>query len=162
MQYSQTFTGDAMRLERTKDILAHAQEFHRLIATAYHNLDEKYKHERLHMLLSYLEAHEKHLGETLNDYSSQARQKVLNAWFRMSPCEAKLAELKKVLSRDDITEDKIIALAIGVDDCMIEMYKSLARATDDTDVRDLFQDLASLEEHEKRRMVRDAMRFQDI
>ncbi len=151
-----------MRIERTRDILDHARKFHRMIADAYHQKGEHADHIRLRMLLDYLELHEKHLEKTLGEYEEAASKKILEHWFRQSPCEVKFAELNQLLAQENPTEDDIVNLAVSVDNCMIDLYKSFVNYTDDENVRALFQDLVSLEEHEQRRMVRDSLRFQDL
>lgn len=151
-----------MRIERTRDILDNARKFHRLIAESYRQQGEKTGQERMQMLLNYLVLHEKHLEETLDEYGNLAAKRVLEHWFQNSPCDEKFEELKQLLVRDNPTEDHIIDLAMEIDGCMIDMYKSLAANAEDKDVRALFQDLVSLEENEERRMVRDAMWMQDM
>jgi len=151
-----------MRIERTQDILEHARTFHRMIAEGYHRLGTHETGPRIRMLLDYLETHEKHLEETLVEYEIDAAPKVLKEWFRQSPCEMKFAELRTLLTRDTLTELEIIGLAVDLDDCMIDMYRHLAQHATSDDVRAMFQDLMVMEENEKRRMVRDAMRMQDM
>lgn len=153
-----------MRIERCKDILDHARAFHRLIAQCYHRLGNNHATQEGHlgMVLDYLETHEKHLEENLLGYEDQAAPKVLDHWFRLSPCEAKLDELKGILEKDRVSERDVIALAMEVDDCMIDMYKHVARNAEDEDVRTLFQALMTLEENERRRMARDMLYCHDL
>lgn len=151
-----------MKIERTRDILDNARKFHRLIAETYRQQGEKTDQERMQMLLNYLALHEKHLEKTLEEYGALATRKVMEHWFQNSPCDEKFEQLKQLLARDNPTEDHIIDLALEIDGCMIDMYRSLADNVEDQDVRALFQNLASLEENEERRMVRDAMWMQDV
>lgn len=151
-----------MRFEKTREILDHAREFHHLIAQAYHRLGEQTDRERMRMLLSYLETHENHLEETLTEYENEAAEKVLGHWFQTSPCDAKFKELRALLEQAPLTEEDVVAMAIEVDNCLIDMYKQLARIAEDDSVCDMFKALIRLEEHEERCMVRDSMRFQDI
>lgn len=152
-----------MRFEQTKDILEHAQQFYKLIADYYHSLSEQTQHPRLKMLLDYLSRHEEHLQETLAEFESGASEHVLNTWFKSSPCEEKLGQLRTMMLKAELTSvDEITDVAMKIDDCLIGMYKKLAETAEIAAVKDAFSNLVEMEEHEKIKSMRNILMMQDL
>lgn len=151
-----------MRFEQTKDILEHARTFHKYIAEYYRQLKEKSNKERLKMFLDYFEEHERHLEETIADYEESLNEKLLKTWFKMSPCEDVFNKLQALLKKGEDSVDELIKHALQVDDCMINMYKTLAERAEVPKVKELFTDLIQLEENEKRKMVRTLILSTDM
>lgn len=151
-----------MRFEQTKDILEHARTFHNYVAEYYHQLKEKSNKERLKMFLDYFEEHERHLEETIADYEESLNEKLLKTWFKMSPCEEVFKKLQALLKAGENSVEQLIQLALQVDDCLINMYKTLAERAEVPKLRELFTDLIQLEENEKRKAVRTLILSADM
>lgn len=151
-----------MRFEQTKDILEHAKSFHKYIAEYYHQLKEKSNKERLKMFLDYFEEHQKYLEETITAYSESLSEKLLKTWFQTSPCEEVFKKLQALLKAGEDSIDELIQLALEVDDCMINMYKTLAEGAEIKNVREIFNNLIQLVENEKRKTVRTLILSADM
>ena len=151
-----------MRYEQARDIIAHARQFHRLIADYYHTLSAQADKERLRMLLDYLERHERHLERCLAEYGEGASPKVLTHWFRYSPCEDHLGHLRALLAEPAPEPDAVMRTAMRMDDCIIDMYRKLAAEAEDEDIRAVFRNLLEMEERERRRVIRGTQVMDDL
>ncbi len=151
-----------MRFKQIKEIIEHARGFHKLIADYYRQLSEQTERERMKMLLKYLEQHERTAEKALADYETDASQKTLKSWSKYSACEDKLGTLKNMLSDAATSPDDVIRLAIGLDECLLSMYRELADTSNDPDVAEALQNLLSLETSELRILARDSLKVYDM
>ena len=151
-----------MRYEKIKSIIDHAREFHRMIAEYYHTQSDLADIPRVKMLLEYLEHHERSIEKILSDYEPDAAQKLLKIWSKYSPCEQKLEELRKMLNNPATNEEEIVRQAIVMDDCLLDLYRQLAKQTDNSSVKEILENMLSLEEHELRNLVRDSLRLYEL
>ena len=151
-----------MGCERTRDILAEAEAFHRQIGEYYHQLSDQAEKQRIKMLLDYLGRHEEHLANSLADYEQNASAAVLDTWFqskhKLNVCEI----LKDVKIAPEMSVDDVIELGLKLDECLITIYRDLAEDAQSEDVRTVFQNLLDMEEEEKRQLVRNSLRVMDI
>ena len=149
-----------MRFETTRDLLHHARSVHVMIAKHFHKLAQKTDNTRVKMLLDYVEAHEKHLENALNQYEADAPSRILNAWFQFSPCEKKLDQLKSLFTEDQVSTDEVIDQVLTLDECIMDLYRKIAIEADVDEVRDLFKNILRMEESEQRKVVKNAMRLE--
>ena len=151
-----------MSCERTRDILADAEAFHRQIGEYYQQLSDQAEKQRIKMLLDYLSRHEEQLADSLADYEQSASTAVMDTWFqskhKLNFCET----LKDVEVKPEMSVDDVIDLGLKLDECLITMYRDLAENAQCEDVRTVFQNLLDMEEEEKRQLVRNSLRVMDI
>lgn len=151
-----------MRFKQIKEIIEHARSFHRLIADYYHQLGEQTERERMKMLLQYLEQHERTAEKALADYETDASQKMLKSWSKYSACEDKLSTLKNMLSDSATSPEDVIRMAIGLDECLLSMYRELVDTGNDPDVTEALENLLALESSELRILARDSLKVYDM
>ncbi len=151
-----------MRFKQIKEIIEHARSFHKLIADYYHQLGEQAERERMKMLLKYLEQHERTAEKALADYQTGASPKMLKSWSKYSACEDKLSTLKSMLSDSATSPEDVIRLAIGLDECLLSMYRELADTNNEPDVTEALQNLLGLESSELRILARDSLKIYDM
>jgi len=151
-----------MKFDRTRDIIEHAVSFHKLLANYFNELSRRTDDQRLKMLLAYLVDHENGSCEYLIDYSENAPHKILDTWFQFSNCEERFCELKSSLKIEKPDEDMIINTLIALYDCMIGQFQSFAQQADVDAVRDVFENIASHEEKEKRKIIRNTRMINDF
>ena len=151
-----------MRFQQTKDILDYARHFHKLIRQFYQRTSEAVDKNRLKLLLNYLAEHERYLEKSIAEYESTMPEKALKTWFPLSPCSEKIDNLSSLLDAQEPSVDEIVALAIYLDDCLIETYRQLAESAETNTVKDVFRNLLELEKREKYKMVRDTERMKDL
>jgi rubrerythrin len=151
-----------MRFEQVRDVLEYARTVHRQLSEFYKNLGEQAEKERVKMLCDYMSRHEKHLEESLADYEDGAAENVLNTWFQFAPSEEMFATLRDFKVTPALSVDQVVRLAMEVDDCLINYYRTMAESADTEEVREIFNNLVSMEEHEKVRFARNALRLEDL
>jgi hypothetical protein len=148
--------------EQTRDVLAGAEAFHRQISEYYHRVSDQSSQQRIKMLLDYLSRHEQQLADSLADYEHDASQAVMDTWFQSKHKMDICAVLKDVEISPDMSVDDVVDVGLKVDECLIAMYRDLAESAPSEDVRNVFQNLLDMEEEEKRRLVKNALRAADF
>ena len=151
-----------MAIKKTKDLIDYARNFHNELGRYYHDLADHTEKERLKLLLDYVSRHEKHFEESLNQYEESASKKITNYWLQNTPELPEVGSLLNFEIDQDTTIDDIVALAIRFDNKLIEIYKSLAHSADSEDIRNVFKKLLEMEEREKTKLVRQAMRLNEL
>ena len=151
-----------MRFCKVKDILDWIAYLHERLAREYDRLSDEAKDERVAMLLEYLADHQRRLQKTITRFETDAADKLLNTWFQGCPpldLPESLDDLHQSLAGKSSIE--VTKAAIKLHDQLIAIYRELEAAADVDSVREIFANLATLESHEKIRMVRDAQRLED-
>lgn len=149
--------------KQARDVLDYAKDFHHQLSQYYRNLNDKTDQIRVKMLLDYLAIHEDKLEANIKRIEENISGKVLGTWFKYTLCEDLRKELTSMLYRiDDMSVEEIIRMAIQLDDCLIRIYKKIAQNTDIPEIREIFNNLSELEDHEKRRFVMDSTRMYDM
>jgi rubrerythrin len=152
-----------MRFKQVEDILSWVVQFHADLELHYRELEEGNTNERVVMLLEYLADHQQILGGAIEKFKGDASSQLLNTWFNQTPevnYPEKLVSLASGVSGASTSE--VVLIAIECHDLLIQMYKALQSDSDMQSVKDLFQTLIDMEQHEKLRMVRDAGRLEDL
>jgi rubrerythrin len=152
----------AMSNEQTRDILEHAQQFHRQVSEYYDRLGGQTDKQRIKMLLYYLSRHEKHLAESLAEFEHSAPQSVLNTCFKVGHELKTFDVIKRSHVTPDMSVDDVIELGLEFDNCLIAVYQDLAQEAPDEKVRSVFQNLLEMEQKEKQQLVRNAQRVMDF
>ena len=150
-----------MRFKRAQDILDWVVVFHDRLATLYHGLAKGREQERIGLLLEYLADHQEGLRDNLMDYETDVTR-LLPTWYEQAPetpLPGDVQALVDFLEAQDTAE--IVQLAIGFHDQLIDLYKWMQDKAPTDSLRELFANLAEMENHEKMRMVRDAQRLED-
>jgi hypothetical protein len=114
------------------------------------------------MLLDYLSQHEQHLEEALADFEGEAKKQILETWLQYKPS----INIEKLIGDQSIQPnmpmDEVTKIAIDFDNALIELYRESAAAIDVPQVKQVFENLLEMENHEKLRFVRDAGMLKDI
>ncbi len=111
-----------MQFKTVKDVVDHSRLLHKQISEHYHKLSEETSQARVSMLLEYLKRHEDHLEQTL----------------------CKFLNINENMSTDDVVE-----MALKLDDYFIDLYQDMVSSSTSTPVKEVFQNLLDMEEHEK-------------
>ena len=151
-----------MRYKTVKDILDHTADLHRQLS----ELAEKATDEpdgRLKIVVDYLADHEARLKQAIQDFENDSPDGVLSTWFDRAP-EFDRPDLEQeaeaLAGADDI--EQAVSRVVAFHDQIVGIYNNLAEQTNNDKVRDLFESLASLEEHDKLRLVRNAHHLRDM
>jgi rubrerythrin len=151
-----------MRFSTTKDLLDHAASLHQGLGAYYQRLAGDSRQEKVQLLLEYLARHEENLAAELARYSKETAARVRDAWFKFELDGEFIKCVPPAMPAADIDVNELINLAIALDDCIIDLYRLVARESELPEARDAFLNLAAQERQEKMRMVRQAMRLNEM
>lgn len=153
-----------MAFETTKDVLAHAREFHTQLSDFFNLLSRKSKKQRVKLLLDYMSEHEKYLEETMSRYEEEVSAKILNTWFQYPPPKELLETCREVSinKTDDLSVDDVIEMAVKLNQCLIDLYKEMIKNSETEQIRDVFTNLMEMEKRQELELVRDAQEWKDL
>lgn len=151
-----------MRFCKISELLAWVSTYHQALAEKYMALADESTKERAAMLLKYLSEHQQLLADSVNRYSDDAGESLLTTWSDQCPeldLPESVSQLHSTLSGKET--DEIIRKVIELHNLLIDMYKALAEKATNSSVKELFENLAKMEQQEEMRVVRDAQRLED-
>lgn len=148
--------------KQTFEIFDYARIFHRKMREFYNQLHEKTEKQRIKLLLEYLSRHEKQRVETLARYEKDASRKVMDTWFKYVPENISFDCLKNIEINSNMSVDDVVEIALGMNNCLIELYKGVIEETKVEEVKDVFNSLLRRVEQEEKNLVRDVCRLNDI
>lgn len=151
-----------MRFCQVEELLDWIRAFHDELAKQYDGLTDQSVKERTSLLLAYLADHQRLLADSIQKYETDTADSLLATWSDQCPdleLPQSLGELQKTLSGKETAD--IVNQAIYFHDQLIRIYKDLQEAAASDSVKELFDGLAEMEEHEKLRMVRDSLYLED-
>ncbi len=151
-----------MRFQTARDLLEQASGLHEGLARYYERLSGEAQKERVKLLLDYLARHEQNMSQVLARYSQETADKVRNAWFSQELGGEFVKCIPPARPVSELDNAGIIDLAIQLDDCIIDLYQLIAMNSELPEAREAFTNLVNLERQEKLRMVRQAMRLDDL
>lgn len=150
-----------MPVATTRNLIELVKNFHHQLADHCNRVARFSDDERVKLLLEYVSRHEKYLADALQAYAGQAEQKMLNTWFRDVPLPI-LPTLDNDALKATSTVDEVIAWAVRMDNAIISLYRTLAAVTDTPAMQNVMENLLAMEQREQLKMVRSALRINDI
>ncbi len=148
--------------EQVKDVLDYGIQLHSQLTELYDSLNQQNDQTRVKMLLDYLSRHEKNREEAMQRFENGSRKSILNFWLQYSPGSNVEQLLKNCAVRPNMSVDDVIKIAMAFDDALIQLYKDAATIVDDPHAKEVFTNLAEMEEQEKHRFIRDAEWMDDL
>ncbi|HYE33830.1 hypothetical protein [Methylocaldum sp.] len=148
--------------EQVKDVLDYGIQLHSELTELYDSLNQQNDQARVKMLLDYLSRHEKNREQAMQRFEDGSRKSILNFWLQYSPGSNVEQLLRDAAVRPDISVDDVIKIAMAFDNAMIEIYKGAATIVEDPHAKEVFTNLAEMEEQEKHRFIRDAEWMDDL
>ncbi|BBA33652.1 hypothetical conserved protein [Methylocaldum marinum] len=148
--------------EQVKDVLDYGIQLHGQLTDLYDSLNQQNDQARVKMLLEYLSRHERNREQAMQRFENGSRKGILNFWLQYSPGSNVDQLLKKCSVRPDMSVDDVIKIAMDFDNALIELYKGAAIIVDDPRAKEIFANLAEMEEQEKHRFIRDAEWMDDL
>lgn len=149
-----------MTASTTRSLLDHIRQFHQQVADYCNRTARLSQDERIRLLLEYIGRHEQHLAEATAQYSAQGVDKVLNTWFRNPPAPLASANIDTLGANPGV--DDVINWVIRIDNSIIEYYQSLVAEAEIPEVKTVLNNLLTMENREKLKTVRSAMRINDL
>lgn len=146
-----------MTCKTTRQLLDQIRNFHRQLSAYYTDTAADVDREKVAMLLEYMARHEDHLEQCLARYEEGAAKKVLDTWFQFMPEIAKCECFDRIDVNQDMSVADVVRVALWFDDCLIQFFREMADVSVSDDVKEVFRDLASMEEQEKHTATRASL-----
>ncbi len=151
-----------MHYETVKDVVDHSRQLHQQISQFYHKLSEKNAQARVSMLLEFLQRHEANLADTLNKFEKDKSQKVLDSWLQFSPDQDLNQELAEMEVNENMDADDVVEVALKLDKYFIDLYQDMVDGATSSAVKEVFQNLLDMEEHERIQTAKAALQINDM
>ena len=136
-----------MSFQRLRDIIVQVRRFHTELSAHFHALNDTEQQERVRMLLDYLSRHESHMARVLKKFEQDASPKVLDTWFQYTvPFDP---EAEKLPPHPNLSMEEVIDRATRFDECLVDLYKTLALESGLNDIKEVCEQLVLLEESER-------------
>lgn len=148
--------------KKTSEIIDSVRIFHIKMREFYEQLNKQTDNERIKMFLEFLISHEKNHEVTLAEFVKQLSSTVLNSWFKFVPEKLLDDCFKKVELNKKMTLDDVVQYALGMNNCLMEMYKGLIDETNVDEVKQVFISLLRHVEKEEKNLVRDSELLTDL
>ncbi len=151
-----------MRFRTVRDVVDIAAKLHAALSAQYAELEQLSNPERARLILDYLNRHEQNLAQAMDKYEVDMAQGVAALWMQDVPVLQSDELIEKVRGIDLNDVDNIIAVALDVDEYLIQCYQRMAVEVDSDEGREVFKSLIKLEDNELHRLSRAAFRLADI
>jgi rubrerythrin len=146
-----------MAFDQTKDVLGDARKFHQKLSVFYEELKDSASKERVRNLLNYMSRHEKYLDDCLAEYEEQVSDNVLDTYFKYESESTVLTDLVDLEIKPDMDVNDVVAVAMHFDDCLIAFYREMAQRCLSEKVREVFENLLEMEQHEQIELSKRAL-----
>ena len=148
-----------MAFDQTKDVLEHAREFHQKLGVFYEELKESASKERTRALLDYMSRHEQYLDDCLAQYEEQVSDNVLDTYFKYGSESTKMTAIAEFEIKPEMDLEDVVAAAMHFDACLIDFYREMAQRALSEKVREVFENLLVMEEHEQIELSKQMLGF---
>lgn len=117
--------------------------------------------ERIRLLLDYLSRHERHLADSYDRIEEKTSQAILDTWIQFTSESDRLGSIEEQTIGLDMSCDEVVAVALDLDDKIVELYRDMAREAESPHVREFFENLLELERSEELQVTRNALFLRD-
>lgn len=138
-----------MPFNQTKDVLEQARKFHHKLSEFYDNLKDSAEKERTRALLDYLSRHEQYLESCLKEFMEEVSKNVLDSYFQYGSEASSLKGITDFQIKASMDVEDVVAAAMHFDACLIKFYREMADKAHSDKVREVFENLLVMEEHEQ-------------
>ena len=130
-------------------MLKHARKFHHKLSEFYEDLKDSTDKERTRALLDYLSRHEQYLEDCLEEFQQDVSRNVLDSYFQYGSDASKLSGISDFEIKEEMSVEDVVAAAMHFDACLIRFYREIAQKARSDKVREVFENLLVMEEHEQ-------------
>jgi len=151
-----------MRFEQAREVLEHAEQFHREVGAFYRRLNAGTNNARLSLLLDYLAGREARLADGLEHYLESTGDGVLDTWLQYTHDTDALPACPEAHLAGDATVDDVMALARQFHGCLRNLYSDITNSAEPPDVRAVFNSLLEAGEREWKKYARNVQMLVDL
>ncbi len=153
-----------MANEQVKDVLDSTRAVHERAQIYFEHLAERSAQPRAKLLLDYLSNHEQQLAHAISAFEAEADEATLRTWVNSTSAVTHLVE---TLNWDEVNKqsascDDLTALALDIDNRVIEVYEDLAGRAEPAWLQEVFRSLLQMEQQEEKQMAIQSLRGMDL
>ena len=131
------------------DVIKHAEDFERMLKDYYTGLAERSQREGVRLLTDYMGRHCARIGKALAQLDDDELQRILKVPLRYEPQAADCRCFDGMELPPDATAAQVLDAAMTLDECLIRLYRQVARQPVEQDVIELFESLIHTEERDE-------------
>jgi rubrerythrin len=151
-----------MPYNQTKDVLDQARKFHRRLSEFYEDLKESTSVEHTRALLDYMSRHENYLDECLKEFKEQVSDNVLDTYMQYGSDASAQVQIDDFEISPEMTVDDVVAAAMHFDACLIKFYREMATKSSNGKVREVFENLLVMEQHEQIELSKQTLELSSL
>ncbi len=135
-----------MPAQQVVQILDAIREVHRRLADRYRELSDATTDDRLQLLLDDMQRREEQFDDCVAQYELNEPPAILHTWLQFVPEEAvKVSDLARKLAAPRTLEE-LVEETLRLNSTLCDAHLALSREAPIPELRDLFRDLANIEE----------------
>ena len=123
------------------EILEHVEEFEEILRDFYAKLSEKTTHEGVRLLTEYMSRHSLHIHELLKELNPSRKKTICSTPLPYTPHFPGKHCVDLVKLPADPTAIEVLDAAVSFDECLVQMYHSVADQPVSQDIKDFFESL---------------------
>jgi hypothetical protein len=150
------------RYKRAIDFIGFVRNLHHEVKEYCDKLYDILESEKVKMIVGYLSEHEQKMAETLTEYERGLSKGIEETWFQFIDMPEKPQCLKSVSLDKNMSAGDVLLLISKIDNCLISLYKKLEELAVSEEVKNVFGNLASLEQNEMRKIIHNIQKVDDI
>lgn len=151
-----------MRFERARDVLKHAKTFHLQLNDFYKLIEEQENTPKAQLLLEYIISQEASLAKHLDHFEKETPAGVLDTWLQYVNDEEILQIPKVNASHSKQSVDDILKISMKMSDELIEVYRLVEAQVDESNVKEIFDNLANMQLQKQRQISVNFNRLMDM
>jgi hypothetical protein len=148
--------------QQTRDVLENSIDFHSRTSLLYADLAEKTVNERAKLLLNYMSIHEAELMNNQKMFNKGASKKVMDTWLQFTPEQSNQSFFDNLGIDGLFTISDVTGLGFQIDSYLEQLYLSLEKESECSEVRDLFHTIRDIELQEKKELSKTANGIYDL
>lgn len=151
-----------MPYNQTKEVLDQARMFHRRLSKFYEDLKDNASMEHTRALLDYMSRHENYLDESLEEFKEQVSDNTLDTYMQYGSDASAQVQIDNFEIKEDMTVADVVATAMHFDACLIKFYREMASKSTNPKVREVFENLLVMEQHEQLELSKRALDIESL
>ncbi len=151
-----------MPFDQTKDVLDQARKFHRRLSKFYEELKDDASAEHTRALLDYMSRHENYLDECLKEFKEQVSDNVLDTYMQYGSTASAQVQIDEFEIKPEMTVADVVEAAMHFDACLIKFYREMAAKCSNAKVREVFENLLVMEQHEQIELSKQTLELSSL
>ena len=120
-----------------------------MLADFYAKVSQRSTREGVRLLTDYMSRHRARITAALDKLSAERVRRICSAPLRYEPQAADCRCFEGVELSPEATAAEVLDVAVTFDECLINLFRQVARQPVDEEIRELFESLIRAEERDK-------------